>query len=139
MTTKDPAANPHTANHQSVDSGKADPYKAQVSVQKEVVNLKPDEKGITIAELFSNKDKYAGKTVRIRGKVTKFNAAIMDKNWIHLQDGTESSGKFDLTATTDIEVAVGETITLEGKVAVGKDFGYGYSYEILLENAKIVK
>ncbi len=135
----DPAANPHNNIQIADDSSANVNYTAKVVVEKEEVNLQPDEQGITIAELFANKEKYAGKTVRVKGKVTKFNTKIMKHNWIHIQDGTEYSGKFDLTATTDIEVAIGETVTLEGKVAVDKDFGYGYSYEILLEDAKLIK
>ncbi|MEI7897164.1 MAG: hypothetical protein WCJ26_09020 [bacterium] len=61
----------------------------------------------------------------------------MKKNWIHIQDGTEFSGKFDLTVTTDAEAAVGQTITLEGKITLNKDFGYGYAYEVLMEDATI--
>ncbi len=114
-------------------------YKAQVVVKKEEVDVKPAEQGITIAELLADKQKYAGKTIRIKGKVTKFNAKIMNRNWIHIQDGTEYAGKFDLTATTDIEAIVGETLTLEGTITLDKDFGYGYSYEVLMEDAKPIK
>jgi len=135
----DLSANPHTNLQVSTDSLAEVNYSAKVLVEKEQVNIQPAEKGITIAELFGNKEKYAGKTIRVKGKVTKFNTKIMKHNWIHIQDGTEFSGKFDLTATTDIEVAVGETIILEGKVALDKDFGYGYFYEILLEDAKLIK
>ena len=107
-------------------------------LKQQDVSVKPAEGGITIAELFARKDSYAGKTVKIRGQVTKYNAAIMKKNWVHIQDGSEYSGKFDLTATTDMEVAVGDIITLEGTVALNKDFGYGYSYDVLLEDSKIL-
>jgi hypothetical protein len=139
LITRDSSVNPHTTMLISPDSSASVEYTAKVVVEKEVVNLQPAEQGITIAELFANKTKYAGKTVRVKGKVTKFNTKIMKHNWIHIQDGTEYSGKFDLTATTDIEVAIGETITLEGKIALDKDFGYGYFYEILLEDSKLIK
>lgn len=131
-------ANPHAGVIMTMDSAGPDRYRTDLKVKKTVVDIKPAEQGITIAELFANKEKYSGKIIRVRGKVTKFNAAIMDKNWIHIQDGTEFSGKFDLTATTDLEATVGDTVTLEGMIALGKDFGYGYSYEILMENAKLV-
>jgi hypothetical protein len=110
----------------------------KMKVEKQDVTVKPAEDGITIAELFARKDSYAGKTVKIRGQVTKYNAAIMKKNWVHIQDGSEYSGKFDLTATTEMETAVGDIITIEGTVALDKDFGYGYSYEVLLEDAKLI-
>jgi hypothetical protein len=53
----------------------------------------------------------------------------MNKNWIHLQDGTENNGKYDLMVTSDKEVKVGETVTLVGKISLSKDFGYGYSWK----------
>lgn len=109
----------------------------KLAVVKQDITVKPAEGCITIAELFARKDSYAGKTVKIRGQVTKFNQAIMKKNWVHIQDGSEYSGKFDLTATTEMETAVGDIITIEGKVALDKDFGYGYSYEVLLEDSRI--
>jgi hypothetical protein len=107
--------------------------------EKREVDIQPASGGITIAELFANKESYAGKTVRIKGEVTKFNGSIMDRNWVHIQDGTEYEGKFDLTATTDVEIPVGEVVTLEGVVAINQDFGYGYAYEILLEKAVLIR
>jgi hypothetical protein len=131
--------NPHTSMPQISDSASNSEYTAKVLVEKEALKINPADNGITVAELMENKEKYAGKTVLVKGKVTKFNAEIMKLNWIHIQDGTEYSGKFDLTATTDIKVAVGEIITLEGKIVLNKDFGYGYSYDVLLEDAKLIK
>jgi hypothetical protein len=101
--------------------------------------IEPAIGGITIKELFTNKVKYAGKVVKIRGKVTKFNSQIMSKNWIHLLDGTGKSGEFDFTATTADEVNVGDVITIEGKITLDKDFGSGYFYNIIMENGKVTK
>ena len=100
--------------------------------------IEPAEGGLTITELYSNKEKYANKIVKIRGKVTKFNAKIMSKNWIHLQDAAANQGKMDLTATTDEEVKVGDIITIEGMITLDKDFGAGYFYSIIMENSRIV-
>jgi hypothetical protein len=100
------------------------------------IKIDPVAGGISIAKLFEGKDSYSGKTVLIKGKVTKFNPEIMGKNWIHLQDGTEFNGKYDLTVTSkDIEVAVGDVITVEGKISLNKDLGAGYSYDVLMEDA----
>ena len=63
----------------------------------------------------------------------------MKKNWIHIQDGTEFDGKFDLTITTDQEVKVGDKISVEGNVHLDKDFGFGYFYDVIVEDAKISK
>jgi hypothetical protein len=115
------------------------PEKSKTADEKFNVIIEPAIGGITIKELFTNKGKYAGKYVKIRGKVSKFNSKIMSKNWIHLQDGTGNSGEFDFTATTSDEVNVGDVITIEGKITLDKDFGSGYFYNIIMENGKVSK
>ncbi len=112
-------------------------HQMKPELEKKEISIEPAEGGITIAELFTNRDSYADKTVLIKGQVTKVNRAIMDKNWVHLQDGTGDSGGFDLTVTTDEEVNVGDIVTFEGKITLNKDFGSGYSYEVLMEQAKL--
>ena len=95
--------------------------------------------GVTIAELFSGRDKFAGKKVRICGQVVKFSPEIMNRNWVHLQDGSRDGDNYDLTITTQATVSVGEIVTFEGTVAVKKDFGAGYFYEVIIEEANLVK
>ena len=112
------------------------PHRMKPELEKKEISIEPTEGGITIGELFANRDSYAGKTVLIKGQVTKINRAIMDKNWVHLQDGTGDSGNFDLTITTEAEVNVGDVVTFEGKITLNKDFGAGYSYEVIMEDAK---
>ncbi len=99
------------------------------------VDVAPD--GITVAELISGRESFDGKRVKIRGQVTKFNPDIMEKNWIHIQDGTEHDGQFDLTITSDVTAETGEIYTFEGIIALDKDFGFGYFYEIIMEDAII--
>ena len=123
-TTQQPMSMPHQT--------KPEPEKMEVSIE-------PAEGGITIGELFANRDSYADKTVLIKGQVTKVNRAIMDRNWVHLQDGTSDSDNFDLTVTTTEEVNVGDVVTFEGKISLNKDFGAGYSYEVIMEEAKLQK
>jgi len=125
--------NANSQNSQVVTTGSAIP------VEKKEVKIKRAQEDITISELYENKKSYAGKKIKMKGEVTKFSPGIMDKNWIHLQDGTDFSGKFDLTLTTDQEVKVGDIITVEGTITLDKDFGYGYFYEVIMENAKIIK
>jgi len=95
--------------------------------------------GITIAELYAGEKNYNGKTVKVSGKVVKYSAAIMKKNWVHIQDGTKDNGKYDLTVSTQDSVKVGETVTFEGVAAVNVDVGAGYFYEVLLVDAKLKK
>lgn len=111
---------------------------SKVASVKSDIMVESVEGAITISELFSDPKKYEGKLVKVRGEVTKFNSAIMNRNWVHLQDGTEYDGKFDLTATSVESFEVGNVLTIEGVVALDLDFGYGYSYEVLLEKATAV-
>ena len=113
------------------------PHQMKPTLEKQDVSVEPAEGGITIGQLFSNKDTYADKTVLIKGQVTKVNRAILEKNWVHIQDGTGSSDKFDLTITTMEEVNVGDVVTFEGKIVLNKDFGAGYAYDVLMEDAEL--
>lgn len=112
-------------------------HQMKPELEKKEISIEPAEGGITIAELFTNRASYADKTVLIKGQVTKVNRAIMEKNWVHLQDGTGYSGGFDLTVTTQEQVNVGDVVTFEGKITLNKDFGAGYSYEVIMEQAKL--
>ncbi len=107
------------------------------ALEKQEISVERAEGGITIGELLAAPDSYAGKTVLIKGQVTKVNRAIMGKNWIHLQDGTNAEGKFDLTITTQEQANIGDVVTFEGTIVLNKDFGAGYVYEVLMEEAKL--
>ena len=96
--------------------------------------VKRAEDGQTIAEIYANKQELSGKLVKVRGKVSKFTANVMNKNWIHIIDG---SGENDLTVITDQLVKPEQMIVIEGTVLLDKDFGYGYFYELLIDNAKV--
>jgi hypothetical protein len=95
--------------------------------------------GLTVAELYSGKNTLNGKKVKICGKVVKFSGGIMNRNWVHIQDGTKDKDKYDLTVTTLETVKVGDVVIFEGVVSVGKDIGAGYFYDVLIEDATVVK
>jgi hypothetical protein len=107
--------------------------------EKSNVQIERTEGTTTIKELFMDPEAYAGKIVQLKGEVTKFNASIMERNWIHIQDGTEFEGKYDLTVTSSESFEVGSVVLIEGVLALNQDFGYGYSYEILLEKATAIR
>jgi len=111
---------------------------SKVATEKLNVKVEPCKDCIKISDLLENRKNYSGKTVKVTGQVTKYNPQIMGKNWIHIQDGSEFKGSFDLTITTDKEVSVGQTITFEGQIALDKDFGYGYFYSVLMEGGNPV-
>jgi hypothetical protein len=115
------------------------PGSKQAVPENKSVKVDPLKDGVTVAQLFANKTSYAGKTVKIRGEVVKFSPEIMGKNWVHLQDGTSSGDNYDLTITTMDKVNVGDVVVFEGAITLEKDFGAGYSYELIMEDAKLVK
>ena len=90
--------------------------------------------GKNIAEIIAERDTLKDKTITIRGKVTRFNAEIMGKNWLHIQD----SSARDLTVTTNETTKIGDIVVIEGKVSVDKDFGNNYRYSVILEDARIL-
>ena len=143
ISCKGPGSGPLVKNSFS-KNGKSQNMNSQnasskVALEKINVTIEPCRDCIKISDLLANKKNYSGKTIMVKGQVTKYNPAIMGKNWIHIQDGSEFGGSFDLTITTDKQVSVGETVTFEGKIVLEKDFGYGYSYSILMEEAKTVR
>ena len=95
----------------------------------------------TVAEVWSGKASLKDAPVAIRGKVVKFLPGIMGKNWLHLRDGSGSAekGDNDITVTTDDTAAVGDVVLVKGIVHTDKDFGAGYSYAVIVENAKVTK
>lgn len=107
------------------------------NIEKENVQVEKVEDGITIAELFANPKMYENKIIKIKGKVVKVNADIMNKNWLHIQDGTNFNDDFDLTVTSNQIASKDDVVIVSGRIILNKDFGYGYSYKILMEDAKI--
>lgn len=97
--------------------------------------------GMTVAEIWGAKESLRDKDVVVRGKVVKFLGGIMGTNWMHLRDGSGSSdkGDHDITITTDETAAVGDVVTVKGRLAVDKDFGAGYRYAAIIEKAKLTK
>jgi hypothetical protein len=100
--------------------------------------IEPVTGGITIAELFENRKKYEGKKVRIKGRCIKLNNMIMNRNWIHLQDGSINDKTVDLTITTTENIALGSIVAVEGVITLNKDFGAGYKYDIIMEEATLI-
>ena len=94
--------------------------------------------GKTVAEVYAEKDALAGQSVAVRGKVVKANPMVMGKNWLHVRDGSGEEGSNDLTVTTADELPeVGATVLVSGTLAVDKDFGMGYQYPVIVEDATV--
>lgn len=91
----------------------------------------------TVAEIITQSADLKDKAVLVRGKVVKYNAGIMGKNWIHLRDGSGSAvgNTNDVLITSMNVVKVGDVVTAKGIVRTDKDFGSGYFYKVIVEEA----
>jgi len=96
------------------------------------------EGGKTIAEIYAEKDQLAGEEIVLRGKVVKANAGIMGTNWLHVRDGSGTEGANSLTVTTPFVLPnVGDTVVVQGTLQLNKDFGMGYQYDLIIEEANV--
>jgi hypothetical protein len=117
--------------------------KAQVAKKDKTVKVAkaagPD--AYTIAEAYAKSAALDKKPVTVKGKVVKVSQGIMSRNWVHLQDGTgdQVKGTHNLVATTKDLPAVGDTVTATGTLAKDKDFGAGYLYRAIIEDAQVAK
>jgi hypothetical protein len=120
-----PAAEPH-------------PMPAAPTESVDLSGIAKADGGKTVAEVFAEKDQLAGQPVLVRGKVVKSNPDIMGKNWLHVRDGSGVEGTNDLTVTTAGAVPdVGDTVVVKGVLALNKDFGMGYEYDVIVEDAEV--
>ena len=128
-----PAASPNPAmQHATAAKGPADAPDVKVDKAS-------GADARTVAEIHAQKMALKEKSVTIHGKVVKFTSEVMSKNWIHLRDGSgdASKGDNDITVTTKAAAKVGDVVTVKGIVRVNKDFGAGYTYAVIVEDAKI--
>ncbi|MEE8399517.1 MAG: hypothetical protein V3S89_10965 [Desulfobacterales bacterium] len=109
---------------------------AELKVEKSTA-----ENGYTVGELYAGAARLNKQRITVKGQVVKISPNIMGKNWIHLQDGTGDPTKntHDLVVTSSVMVEKGATVSLEGILATDKNFGAGYSYAVVIEEAIVAK
>lgn len=142
IVTKDPWAEETTENPHSQGMpgmGQGNPHENLSKEKQGDIKIEPIKNGYTIEQIYAQKSSLAGKPVRVKGKVVKFNSQILGKNWVHIQDGTGSKDNFDLAITTMEMFNVGDIVTFEGILSIDKDFGSGYKFSVIIENAIIVR
>jgi len=117
-------------------AGAVVPSSSDVNVHKAT-----GENSRSVGECFEQGKDLHGKTVRVRGKVMKISRMIMGKNWLHIQDGTGNplKNEHDLVVTTTEDPGEGVVVTVEGKLSAERDFGAGYKYVVIVEDAKVEK
>lgn len=110
-------------------------------VERLVEKVAPAPGGLTVFQVWQKRADMSGKAVRVRGRIVKANYEIMGTNWYHVQDGTGDleAGTHDLTVTSRDRVNVGDVVTIAGPITLGKDFGAGYAYDVMVEGASVVK
>ena len=114
------------------------PEKGNLSLITEQVKESPykQKDTISVKEAWEKRVSLKDKTIAIRGKVVKASPNIIGRNWIHIQDGTGEGSEVGRIVFTSKELPkVGDVVTASGIVNVDKDFGSGYSYKIIVENA----
>ena len=126
---------PSSHGMHSIDGNQADIGDGNPSVNNPLP--KSNQKSLKIAELVKNKTKYGDQFIQLSGECTKINPSIMGRNWIHLKDGSKDD--YDLVVTSNETIAVGQFVTMIGKVALDKDFGAGYTYDIIVEDCQVVQ
>ena len=134
--------NPNSAAAESVPPSLAAAHGSQQPAAPVVVEpIAPVPGGLSIADVWAQRASLSGKPVTVRGQVVKANNNILGTNWVHLQDGSGSASErtHDLTVTTSAIVKAGDVVTITGVLATGKVIGEGYAYDVLVENATIVK
>jgi len=115
--------------------------RAVVPADESKVEKATGEHAKTVEECFKNAAELDKRKVRVKGKVVKFSRMIMGKNWLHIQDGSGDPMKntHDLVVTTLEEAEKDSIVTVEGLLYKDKDFGAGYRYDAIIEDAKVIK
>jgi hypothetical protein len=95
----------------------------------------------TVAEIVAKSAELKDKPIVVRGKVVKYTAAVLGKNWIHLRDGSGSAadGTDDVLVTTTDQAKIGDVVLVKGVVHTDRNLGSGYSYKVLIEEATLQK
>ena len=120
-------------------SGGSDGAKAQAASDKIKVEKAKGADAYTVSETYEKAAELDKKTVVVRGKVVKVSKGIMGKNWVHLQDGSGDAGKGtnNLVVTSQDVPNVGTVVTAKGILYKDKDFGAGYKYRVIVEEATV--
>lgn len=122
----------------AMQGGMSAAHSGKVAAKDAEVEITKPEGEVSIADVYTNKGDYSSKEFEIRGVVVKVNEQVMGKNWVHIQDGTGTGGNFDLTITTQAKVQVGDEVVFKGKITLEKDFGAGYFYDVIMEDASLI-
>ena len=139
---------------EAINEGTALPTRAQAKASP---NIEPPAQGAgppeprelgdpigryTVKQTFEQKDELEGKVIEVKGKVSKLTRQIMGTDWIRIEDGSgtklEQNNEIVFRSTQG-GLAVGDEVVAKGVLYVNKDFGYGYFYPVIVEDAVFTK
>jgi uncharacterized protein YdbL (DUF1318 family) len=103
----------------------------------DLANIARAPNGQTVAEVYKAAASLAGKKVTVRGRVVKYNGGIMGRNWLHIRDGSGAEGTNNLTVTSKDTARVGDLVVIQGVLATNRNFGGGYKYPLIVEEASV--
>jgi predicted heme/steroid binding protein len=92
----------------------------------------------TVEEIHMWRKELKDQIITLEGTVFKVSHGIMKRDWVHLGDGSGKEKKLtdDLVFTAaHTTIKAGDNVLAKGKVVIDKDFGYGYFYKVIIEDA----
>ncbi len=125
--------------HKGADMSAPAPGNAKKEGKPIVEGLKVEKaKGANaydLAEVFAKRAELQDKIISVRGQVVKVTAGVMNRTWVHIKDGTGENGANKLVITTQASPNTGDVVTFTGVFHNNVDFGGGYKYAVIMEDA----
>ncbi len=115
---------------------------AMIKKDKVQINVdfqKKKEGYLSVAEVFEKAKELEAKEVQVNGVITKVSYGILGYNWVHIQDTTKYKTENDLIFLLHTNnFKEGDRVNISGKVTNNRDFGAGYKYKVIVDEAKII-
>jgi hypothetical protein len=122
----------------SISMGVCPSEEGKESLHVKSVEIEKNKDGYKVEELFAKKEQLEDKEILLNAQIVKIAKNIMNKDWIHLQDGSGENGTHDIVATMQgCDYEVGDKVTIKGRLKANLDFGHGYKYDALIEDATL--
>jgi len=95
---------------------------------------------LTVEAAYAQIDQLKDQEVVVHGTAVKSTTAV-GWTWVHLRDGTGNAreGTDDLTVQTTEAVVVGQRVTYRGVLRANVELGFGYRYDVLVEEGTLLR
>lgn len=121
----------------AVESKNEKPKEKRTVHSPVIGSIKKIDGGYSLEEIFARKKALSDKEVKFRAKVVKASGSILGSEWYHVQDGTGADAKLDLIVISKDKVEAGSVVVVTGTLLLDRDYGSGYRYDIIVENASL--